>query len=284
MRTGEVFRMKQTEYRFNQLENIQTSELTEAKATLEEMAELKEWNPRLNNALKLVGFKESIIYINGPYDKIDRLQQNLGSVDFESIIKEHDDKNIVLYCRENGDRLEVLADRDLVKDRQAKGVMHLYQIPRQHLQGWYESLPRTAEYLEEQRDNLKKIDKTLKSAAGLTGVVGVIAASFDPKNLYIFLPLFLFEIVAIGLQNNKRAKKIEAQEPLIATGSDALRYIADNTTAEQMRLRFESETDVIVLQCEVADRINAQEEERLWRERQSKGDRYKAIQLLAEKE
>ncbi|MEK6809969.1 MAG: hypothetical protein AABY40_04800 [Nanoarchaeota archaeon] len=196
-------------YRFNERESVLRKQHQEAKAVLEELAENGHYDSenkffagRLNYALEDLGFRR------------------------ETIVRHRNGNPANVYVRENQGNLEILADRNLAEDRlSSKRVMHLYQIPtRQDVDVWYNINPSFSEWKVIHNNNIGNIGLSVMA------VSVVLGGALD-----YMTGMFLFGWISPAIIGNiallyKEHKKHPLQSQVIAKGSDAIHYIAQNSS------------------------------------------------------
>lgn len=202
-------------YRFNERENVLREQYETAKATLEELAEKRNYGEntfrRLNNALVDLGFRR------------------------EAIAKDKIYGDTAVYIRENKNSLEVLADRDLAGDRLGgKRVTSFYLISAgQEVQEWYHSIPNFDEW--------KAIHKRKVGTIGLSGMsgsvlVGAVLGFFIDQYVGAFLGSLISPVITGGTALvYQEKKKHPLHNQTIAKGPDALRYIANTSFEDFVR-------------------------------------------------
>ncbi|GEM_PF-5542542 len=234
-------------YRDNELGNALREQYEVAKADLEDLANSVEIN--FLTSLELVENKERM-----------KLEENIEAMGFRRKILTHgfiDEiglyKNTVVYARENSNGLEVLANRDLAQDlndrkKRIKSELHLYQLPAdQNVLEWYDSLYEK----KEQYRGLKKQD-----TSGLA--LGWFTVTISGSGLLLASPSMAGCIIggaalaALTYGSLVAKQKVEESSVLdkqtLAKGSDALQYIANNTSFEDFvryqAPRFEDVIDI----------------------------------------
>ena len=199
-------------YRHNELGNVLREQREEAKATLEEMAEdrmnrYSDSSEKIGHALETMGFKKK---------ELDH----------------HSSHQVPVYIRQKNDITEILFD-----DLSILGKS-LYQIPAgQNVQEWYNSIP-----------DLDEWKKKYYSRVGTMGLSTMMGGALIGSLLGYFIGgeagallggVVLLSIVAGGALVYQ-GKKHPVYNQLIAKGSDALRYIANNTEYEVPQLRVKA--------------------------------------------
>lgn len=230
------------------------AEFETAQSYLEQLADsnrsvIFDDNPQLDVALTTLGFRKE--RLNGPFSFVS---------DFPFV-----------YVRDTEKEREVLADKNLGRASNSEYEFHLYKISTEKtVRDWYGK-----------RDNS---DKRILSPLELAACIGVtffpptsaalLGSGLSQENsalLYAGIASLTISIgIGIGivrLYGNRN--KIPLQDQMAATGSNALRYIAHNSTYEAPPLRapkvpvnddeFTEDTDQQVYQEQLGELAAGQE-------------------------
>ncbi len=226
-------------YRFNERENVLREQYEVAKADLEGLAKIGNYNTignsafgsgRIDNALVNFGFKKETIFVGG------------NALDLH------------LYTRETESGLEVLADKDLLDYSIWNKETHLYQIPSgKNVKEWYNSIP-----------DLDRRRKEYNSKIGTTGLFSMMGGLIGGSLLgYVICEeagaaisaVITSLIIGGGFLVYRESKKHPLHKQTLAKGPEALRYIANTSfddfvkyqnlrIEEQLRIENQPEQNV----------------------------------------
>lgn len=199
-------------YRDNELRNVLISLYEESKATLEDLAEQEVvCLPDAEDALQTIGFrKETGIghkYI-GP---------------------------LVIYSRETADNIELLVDRDLADV--GEKTPHLYRLPagKDVQELLYNSFINPNSWRIKYNQEFNDIGLVIMAGGFF---LGTPLGYFLDQHFGAYIGMFLTPVIAGGaalLYRDMKKHPIHNHK-LIAKGPAALRYIAENTNVEDVKI------------------------------------------------
>ncbi|MDO8511285.1 MAG: hypothetical protein Q7S55_03905 [Nanoarchaeota archaeon] len=210
-------------YRNNELGNVLREQHEEAKATLEEMAEERmnvnsDSSEKIGDALETMGFEK----------------KELGQVIMRVILSSH---RVQVYVRQKNDITEILFD-----DLSILGKS-LYQIPAgQNVQEWYNSIPDLDEWKKKYYSRIGTMGLSTMMGGAL---IGSLLGYFIAGEAGALLGSVVLLSIVGGGALVYRGKKHPLYNQLIASGPDALRYIANNTEYEAPQLRIATKSRII---------------------------------------